>query len=126
MTRSSKRAPRVMSRSDFCIAATAGTVPCMPGMPRFWGSESGNAPIAFRVVTTGAPMSLASLLELFGSTCADQATADVEDGALGFGDELSCFVDLLGVTAGDGGVAAQLQVPQECRGIPSCRPVRPW
>ena len=58
----------------------------------------------------GCADELSQLVELFGSTCADQATADVEDGALGFGDELSCFVNLLGVAAGDGGVAAQLQV----------------
>ena len=36
VTRSSNRAPRVTSRSDFCSAPTAATVPCMPGMPRFW------------------------------------------------------------------------------------------
>ena len=38
-----------------CAAArpTAATVPCMPGMPRCCGCESGNAPRAISVVTTG-------------------------------------------------------------------------
>ena len=62
VTRSSKRAPRVMSRSLFCSAVTAVTVPCMPGMPRCCGWLSGNAPRAISVVTTGMPVSSASTL----------------------------------------------------------------
>ena len=58
----------------------------------------------------GCADELSQLVELFGGTGAYQATADVEDGALGLGDELCSFVNLLGVTAGDGGVATQLQV----------------
>ena len=42
VTRSSNRAPRVMSRSDFCSAVTAATVPCMPGIPRWSGWLSGH------------------------------------------------------------------------------------
>ena len=57
VTRSSKRAPRVMSRSAFCSAVTAATVPCMPGMPRCSGWLSGTAPRAMSVVTTGIPVS---------------------------------------------------------------------
>ena len=53
VTRSSNRAPMVMSRSDFCRAVTAATVPCIPGIPRFRGCESGTAPRAMSVVTTG-------------------------------------------------------------------------
>ncbi len=60
VTRSSKRAPRVISRSLFCRAPTAATVPCIPGMPRCCGWLSGNAPRAIRVVTTGMPVSSAS------------------------------------------------------------------
>ncbi len=60
VTRSSKRAPRQISRSLFCSAVTAVTVPCMPGMPRCCGWLSGNAPRAMRVVTTGMPVSSAS------------------------------------------------------------------
>ncbi len=59
VTRSSKRAPRLMIRSLFCSAATAATVPCMPGMPRCCGWLSGNAPRAISVVTTGMPVSSA-------------------------------------------------------------------
>ena len=53
VTRSSNRAPSVMSRSAFCSAVTAATEPCMPGMPRCSGWLSGTAPRAIRVVTTG-------------------------------------------------------------------------
>ena len=60
MTRSSKRAPRLMIRSLRCSPATAATVPCMPGMPRCCGWLSGNAPRAISVVTTGIPVSSAS------------------------------------------------------------------
>jgi hypothetical protein len=48
-----------MSRSLRCSAATAATVPCMPGMPMFWGWLSGKAPRAIKVVTTGTPVSSA-------------------------------------------------------------------
>ena len=57
VTRSSKRVPTAMSRSDFCSAPTAETAPCMPGMPMFSGCASGRAPRAIRVVTTGIPVS---------------------------------------------------------------------
>ncbi len=60
VTRSSKRAPSVINKSAFCSAVTAATVPCIPGMPRCCGCESGNAPRAISVVTTGAPVSSAS------------------------------------------------------------------
>jgi hypothetical protein len=49
-----------MIRSLFCSAATAATVPCMPGMPRCCGWLSGKAPSAISVVTTGMPVSSAS------------------------------------------------------------------
>ena len=60
VTRSSKRAPRLMIRSLRCRPATAATVPCMPGMPRCCGWLSGKAPRAIRVVTTGMPVNSAS------------------------------------------------------------------
>ena len=59
VTRSSNRAPSEISRSDFCSAATAATVPCMPGMPRLSSWESGKAPRAISVVTTGICVSSA-------------------------------------------------------------------
>ena len=58
----------------------------------------------------GCTDELSQLVELFGSTCTDQATANVEDGVLGLGNVLCGFVDLLGVAASDGGVAAQFEV----------------
>ncbi len=60
VTRSSKRVPSAMSRSDFCSAVTAETDPCMPGMPRCCRWLSGKAPRAISVVTTGMPVSSAS------------------------------------------------------------------
>ena len=60
VTRSSKRAPRLMIRSLRWRPATAATVPCMPGMPRCCGWLSGNAPRAISVVTTGIPVISAS------------------------------------------------------------------
>ncbi len=65
VTRSSNRAPRLMIRSLFCRPATAATVPCIPGMPRCWGWLSGNAPRAIRVVSTGMPVSSASIRSSF-------------------------------------------------------------
>ena len=56
VTRSSKRVPSAISRSEDCSAPTAATVPCMPGMPRFCGWLSGRAPRAISVVTTGMPV----------------------------------------------------------------------
>ena len=60
VTRSSNLVPSAMSRSAFCSAPTAATVPCMPGMPMCSGCRSGNAPLAISVVTTGMPVSSAS------------------------------------------------------------------
>ena len=59
VTRSSKRAPSATSRSAFCSAPTAATVPCMPGMPRFCRWLPGKPPRAISVVTTGIPVSSA-------------------------------------------------------------------
>ncbi len=67
VTRSSNRAPSAMMRSLSCRPSTAGTVPCMPGMPRCCGCESGNAPRAIRVVTTGAPVFSASFSSSFSA-----------------------------------------------------------
>ena len=60
VTRSSNRAPSATMTSARCIPATAATVPCMPGIPRCWMCESGKAPRAISVVTTGIPVSSAS------------------------------------------------------------------
>ena len=42
------------------MAVTAVKLPCMPGIPRHRGCESGKAPRAMRVVTTGMPVRSAS------------------------------------------------------------------
>lgn len=59
VTRSSKRVPSAISRSDFCRAVTAVTAPCMPGMPTCSGWLSGKEPSAISVVVTGTPVSSA-------------------------------------------------------------------
>ena len=78
VTRSSKRAPRQISRSAFCSAPTAATVPCMPGMPRCSRWLSGKAPRAIRVVTTGMPVELGEHPQLGRAPGLDHAAADVE------------------------------------------------
>ena len=60
VTRSSNLAPSATRRSAFCREPTAATVPCMPGMPTFWGWLLGKPPRAISVVTTGIPVSSAS------------------------------------------------------------------
>ena len=60
VTRSSKRAPTVISRSERCSAQLANFEPCMPGICSESGCESGNAPFAISVVTTGICVSSAS------------------------------------------------------------------
>ena len=110
VTRSSKRAPRLMIRSLFWSAATAATVPCMPGMPRCCGWLSGNAPRAISVVTTGMPVSSASSLELLRGARADGAAADVEHRAARLEHQPGRLADLLGVRAGHRAVAGQVQL----------------
>ena len=56
VTRSSNLAPKVINKSAFCNAVTAATVPCIPGIPKCCLCESGKAPRAIKVVTTGAPV----------------------------------------------------------------------
>ena len=58
----------------------------------------------------GGADELSQLVQLVGCASAHHATADVEDGALGLGDELGGFANLLGVAAGCGSVATQLEV----------------
>ncbi len=53
VTRSSKRAPTVTRTSALLSAQFAYFEPCIPGMRRARGCESGNAPLAMSVVTTG-------------------------------------------------------------------------
>ena len=60
VTRSSKRAPTVISRSERCSAQLANLEPCMPGICSESACESGNAPFAISVVTTGMRVSSAS------------------------------------------------------------------
>ena len=60
VTRSSKRAPTVISRSARWSAQFANLEPCMPGICSESVCESGNAPLASSVVTTGICVSSAS------------------------------------------------------------------
>ncbi len=60
VTRSSNRAPSVISRSVSCIVVMAVKLPCMPGMPSASGWLSGKPPLQLRVVTTGMSHSSAS------------------------------------------------------------------
>ena len=62
VTRSSKRSPIPMIRSACWIARFTCTSPCMPGMPRCRGCDSGNALIPSSVVMTGMPVRSARVL----------------------------------------------------------------
>ena len=53
ITRSSKRAPTASSTSQFCIALLASIVPCMPSMPRNFGSVPEMAPRPMSVFVQG-------------------------------------------------------------------------
>ena len=60
VTRSSNRSPTPMMRSACWIARLTCTSPCMPGMPRCSGCDSGNALMPSSVVITGMPVRSAS------------------------------------------------------------------
>ncbi len=108
VTRSSKRAPSAMIRSDFCSAVTAETSPCMPGMPTCCGWLSGKAPSAISVVVTGAPVSSARMRSSAVALRLEHAAADVEHRAAGLVDQPGGLADLLGVRLGHRAVAGQV------------------
>ena len=56
VTRSSNLAPTQTTRSAWCIARFASTVPCIPSMPTKRRSEAGNAPSPSSVSVHGASM----------------------------------------------------------------------
>ena len=56
VTRSSKRAPRQIIRSQSCMAWLDSQVPCMPTMPSHSGREAGKAPRPIKVEVTGKPV----------------------------------------------------------------------
>ena len=97
-------------RSLSCRASTAGTVPCMPGMPRWCGCESGNAPRAISVVTTGRPVRSASFEQLFVRLGADDTATHVEHGTLRLEHQLGRGGDLLAVRLRDRAVAGQVEL----------------
>ena len=100
-------------------AARAPREPCR-ACPACRGAawcESGNAPRAISVVTTGAPVASASVEQLGRRLGADHAAADVEHGLLGLGEQLGRGLDLLAVRLGDRAVAGQVDLrrPDERR-----------
>ena len=56
VTRSSKRAPMLIIRSQSCIAWLDSNMPCMPTMPSDSGSDAGKAPRPIRVCVQGKPV----------------------------------------------------------------------
>ena len=56
VTRSSNRSPTPRIRSACWIARFTCTSPCIPGMPRCSGCDSGNALMPSSVVMTGMPV----------------------------------------------------------------------
>ena len=121
VTRSSKRAPSAMSRSDCCSAVTAATVPCIPGMPRLRSWLSGTAPRAISVVTTGIRVSSTQRAQLLAGAGPDDPATDVEHGPLGLGDEPGRLADLLAVRPGHRAVAGQVDLRRPAEGRVACR-----
>ena len=60
VTRSSNRSPTPMMRSACWMARFTCTSPCIPGMPRWSGCDSGKALMPSSVVMTGIPVRSAS------------------------------------------------------------------
>ena len=60
VTRSEKRAPHAIIKSDLSSAQLAYREPCIPASPKFRGSLDGTAPLAMSVVTTGMRIDRAS------------------------------------------------------------------
>ena len=75
VTRSSNRSPIPMMRSACWMARLTCTSPCMPGMPRCSGCDSGNALMPRSVVMTGMPVRSASVAELVVGVAQDHAVA---------------------------------------------------
>ena len=109
VTRSSNRAPSATSRSLFCNAATAATVPCIPGMPRFCGWLSGNAASHQRRHYRDTRQ--LGQIEQFGRRItADDATADIEHGLARRRDQFGGFLDLTAVRLRVGLITGQVQL----------------
>jgi hypothetical protein len=78
-------------------------------MPTNSSWVSGNTPRAIRVVTTGSPSGSRSA-QLVAGAGADQATAGVDHGPLGGGDQVERLADHLAVPADGRAVAGQVDV----------------
>ena len=83
VTRSSNRAPSVISRSDFCRAVTAATVPCMPGMPRCWWCAVREGAAGHQRRHDRDAGQLGELVQLGGGVRLQDAAADVAAPACG-------------------------------------------
>ena len=123
VTRSSKRAPRLMIRSLRCRPATAATVPCMPGMPEVLRVAVGEGAARHQRGDHRHAGELGQLAQLARGAGADRAAADVEHRAARLEDQPGGLADLLGVRAGDRPVAGQVQLgrPGERRHAPAAR-----
>ncbi len=86
VTRSSKRAPSEINRSDFWIAVTAVYMPCMPGMPRCCSCESERASRHQRRHDRYAG-TLREGEQLFGGVGLECSAPDVENRSLGLVDQ---------------------------------------
>ena len=76
-----------MIRSACWMARLTWTSPCMPGMPRWSGCDSGKPLIPSSVVITGNPGPLGQLPQLVVGAGQDDAVTGHDEGALGGGDE---------------------------------------
>ncbi len=117
VTRSSNRSPTPRIRSACWIARLTCTSPCMPGMPRCSGCDSGKPLMPSSVVITGMPVRSARRAQLLVGAGQDDAVAGHDERPLGLRDEPSASASAVGATA-DGGTTVRRSGCASCRRPP--------
>ncbi len=124
VTRSSNRAPERDEQVGLLQRVHGRTVPCMPGMPTCCGCESGNAPRAISVVTTGTPVSSASCSSSGGRLRLEHAAADVQHGR--FAAVISRAASRICLPCGGSSAGSRAARASAASGTWSAPAARPW
>ena len=115
VTRSSNRAPRAISRSDFCIAATGRRCRAYPASPGSGGGHRERA-TGHEGGDHGRAGLVGEVEELGGGLGLDHTAADVEHRATRLADQAGGLPDLLGVRPGGRPVAGQSGLDRPAEG----------
>ena len=116
VTRSSKRAPSAMMRSERCRPVTAATVPCMPGMPRLSVVAVGHRAARHERRDDRDAGQVDEAAQLLARAGPHDAAADVEHRSLRLGHEAARLADLLAVRPGHRAVAGQVDLRRPAEG----------